>query len=143
MPTLRYVAYARREQRETLYYRVESEIEIEDYSGDRAPWQWWRIVRERGRKPRNNSEDRSGGSEDGSGNSNEEEDNEDGDENDSDEFVEVRQIPTWEGERVRTFLRNADMETAENFDGNYTYSGDSYHIRSYRCFETEIFKPLR
>ena len=140
---------------------MESEVEIEDYSGDRAPWQWWRIVRRRDRKLRSDSEDRSGGSEDGSGNSDqeevdedgdeeevdedgdEEEVDEDGDEEDSDEFVEVRQIPTWEGERVRTFLRNADMETAEDFDGNYAYSGDSYHICSYRCFETEIFKPLR
>ena len=31
--------------------------------------------------------------------------------------VEVREIPAWEGERVRAFLRGADMKTAEEFSG--------------------------
>lgn len=33
--------------------------------------------------------------------------------------VEIREIPCWEGERVRAYLRDGDREAAERFDGAY------------------------
>lgn len=31
--------------------------------------------------------------------------------------VEVREVPAWEGERVRKYMHNADIARADNFDG--------------------------
>lgn len=36
---------------------------------------------------------------------------------DEDQPIEAREIPTWEGERVREYFREADRDAAEKFDG--------------------------
>ena len=33
--------------------------------------------------------------------------------------VEVKEIPAWEGNRVRDFLQNADADMVQNFDGEW------------------------
>ena len=111
MPTLRYIAYAESQPRGYFFEYVLNEEEIDDESEDHVPWRWWRIVRGRGRKPGSDSEGESENPED------DEEDDERGDADGTDEVVEVRQIPTWEGERVRAFLKSVNLETAEAFDG--------------------------
>ena len=37
--------------------------------------------------------------------------------------VEIREIPVWEGRRVRDFLRDVDAETADDFDREYLSVG--------------------
>ena len=75
-PTLRYIAFAFREEL-TSDWR-------EDYAGNRTPWRWWKIQRDKEGSPE-----------------------------------EIQEIPAWEGERVRTYLRNADADAMENFDGEF------------------------
>ena len=131
LPTLRYIAYAEHPTRlgtgNTIFEKTADEVTPEDYSGDGAPWQWWRIVRERDLEPGSNlegepgdAEDRSGSEEDKHGDQDDGENSEGGNE-DRGEVVEVRQIPAWEGERVRAFLRSADPGTAKGFDSKCLY----------------------
>ena len=84
VPSLRYISLAEI----NMIQRQEF-----DFAGTRAPWRWWKIVR-------NLDED------EGAGEDNEEE-----------TAVRVVEIPAWEGERVRAFLRNANLDTAGRFDG--------------------------
>ncbi|EIW61200.1 uncharacterized protein TRAVEDRAFT_44021 [Trametes versicolor FP-101664 SS1] len=35
------------------------------------------------------------------------------------EGIEVREVPTWEGERVRKYMRDADMAHADDFDDQF------------------------
>ncbi|KAI0737795.1 hypothetical protein C8Q80DRAFT_1276216 [Daedaleopsis nitida] len=78
IPSLRYVALA-----EIRPPRIMQET---DFAGTRAPWRWWKIIRE------------------------------DGAEGSTAKAVE---IPAWEGERVRAFLRDANLEAAKNFDERF------------------------
>ncbi|KAL1944366.1 hypothetical protein VTO73DRAFT_3551 [Trametes versicolor] len=72
LPKLRYVALASRPRLPR---------DFSDLAGDRAPWRWWRIIR-------------------------------DG------QDVAYREIPAWEGERVRKYFRSAD-DKAARFDEEF------------------------
>ncbi|KAI0737794.1 hypothetical protein C8Q80DRAFT_1210952 [Daedaleopsis nitida] len=87
VPSLRYIALAE-------ISRILSKQEV-DFAGTRAPWRWWKIVRD-------SYKDEGSGKDDEEGTS-----------------VRVVEIPAWEGERVRAFLRDADMEAAKNFDERF------------------------
>ena len=76
LPKLRYIAVAQ------LNAKHLKETWSKDYAGNRAPWSWWKAVR------------------DGRGT-----------------LLEIREIPAWEGERVREYVREADAEGMERFDG--------------------------
>ncbi|KAI0658685.1 hypothetical protein C8Q70DRAFT_182249 [Cubamyces menziesii] len=73
LPNLRYIALADPKEVPTAL--------MEDLSGDRAPWRWWRVIRG--------------------------------------ERTELKEIPGWEGERVRRFFREASREKVDAFDENF------------------------
>ncbi|KAH9884948.1 hypothetical protein C8Q73DRAFT_796064 [Cubamyces lactineus] len=73
LPNLRYIALADPKEVPTAL--------MDDLSGDRAPWRWWRVIRG--------------------------------------ERTELKEIPGWEGERVRRFFREADREKVDAFDEHF------------------------
>ena len=100
VPSLRYIAFADRGTRPpepTAICDWAEDMLYEDHAGTRAPWRWWRLVR---------------------------------DDEDESVVVEAREIPAWEGERVRAFLRNASVETAQAFDGTCSLDRFAARLRS-------------
>ncbi|TBU44354.1 hypothetical protein BD309DRAFT_958616 [Dichomitus squalens] len=70
-PALKYVALAA-----PLRAALDKDV---DHAGERAPWRWWRVVRN--------------------------------------EAGEIQEFPAWEGERVRDYLRRADVEAVDALAG--------------------------
>lgn len=57
--------------------------------------------------------------------------------------IEVREIPTWEGDRVRNYMRDADMAHADHFDGKSPHTQSRTYSSRIRSLLADRFEALR